>query len=66
MTENKIDQPSQQPCYNSRRQSTQRNADLPRDKMTIQMQEIEEWDVVIPDQRRPQFRSDENYRRRNF
>ena len=66
MTENKNDQHSQQAVNNSGRQSTQRNADLSRDKMTIQMQEIEEWDVVITDQRRPQFRADENYRRRNF
>ena len=66
MTENKIDQPSQQPCYNSGRQSTQHKADSPNDKITIQVQEIEEWDVVITDQRRPQFRADENYRRRNF
>jgi hypothetical protein len=66
MTENKNDQHSLQAVNNSGGQSTQQNANSPRDKTTIQVQEIEEWDLVIPDQRRPQFRSDENYRRRNF
>jgi len=66
MTENKNDQHNQQAVNNSGQQSTQHNADSTRDKMNIQVQEIEEWDVVIPDQRRPQFRSSENYGRRNY
>ncbi|MEO8416259.1 MAG: hypothetical protein ABI472_21540 [Ginsengibacter sp.] len=66
MTENKIDQHSLQDRNNSIRQSTQRNADLRPDETIIEVQEIEEWDVIIPDQRRPQFRSDENYSRRNY
>lgn len=66
MTENKNDQHSLQAGNNSGEQSMQRNENSPRDKTTIQVQEIEEWDLVMPDQRRPQFRSNENYRRRNF
>lgn len=35
MTENKNDQHSQQPGYNSGPQTTQHNADSPNDKITI-------------------------------
>ncbi len=66
MTENKNDKHNLQPGYNSSTQSMQRNADSPNDKMVIQSQEVEEWDAVITDQRRPQFRATENYGRRNY
>lgn len=66
MTEIKNDQYSQQTVNDSGQQSKPNNADSRPDKMTIQAQEIEEWDVAITDQRRPQFRSSENYGRRNF
>jgi len=66
MAEIKNDQYSQQPSGNPGRQSTQDTSDSNLDKISIKVQEIEEWDVVISNQRRPQFRSNENYGRRNF
>ncbi|MDQ6843829.1 MAG: hypothetical protein M3Z92_05690 [Bacteroidota bacterium] len=66
MTENKNDQHSQQTSNNSDQQSTQHTSDSDPDKINIKTQEIEEWDVVMTDQRRPQFRSSENFRRRNY
>jgi len=66
MTENKNDQQSQQTSKNSVQQSTQPTSDSDLDKISIKVQEIEEWDVVIRDQRRPQFRCSENYGRRNY
>ena len=67
MTENKNDQHSQQTNNDSVQQSTQQTPKLELDKMNIQVEEIEEWDViVVSDQRRPQFRYSENYGRRNY
>ena len=66
MAKNKNDQDSQQPAGSSVQQSIQHSSDSDLSEMNIKVQEIEEWDVVITDQRRPQFRSEENYRRRNF
>ena len=74
MTENKNDQHSQQTSNNSIQQSTQHSSDPDLNKMDIKVEgemdikveETEEWDAVITDQRRPQFRCNENYGRRNF
>jgi len=65
MTENKNDQHSQQTSNDSIQQSTQQTSDSDQDKINIEVEEIEEWDVVVTDQRRPQFRYNENYGRRN-
>ncbi|HEY8689098.1 MAG TPA: hypothetical protein VIM07_07675 [Chitinophagaceae bacterium] len=65
MAENKNDQHPQQPADNSWQQSTQHPSDSDLDKSS-KVQEIEEGDVVIIDQRRPQFRYSENYGRRNY
>ncbi len=66
MPEIKNDQHSQQLPGNSDQQPIQHSSDPDLNKMDIKMQEIEEWDEVITDQRRPQFRSSENNGRRNF
>ncbi len=66
MTENKNDQHSHQTRNNSIQQSGQNTSDSGRDNPNVKEQEIEEWDVVRTDQRRPQFRFSENYGRRNF
>ena len=66
MSENKNDQHSQQPAANFVQQSTQNTSDSDPDKISVKEQEIEEWDEVITDQRRPQFRCSENYGRRNY
>jgi len=66
MTENKNDQHSQQTSNDSIQQSTQQTSDPDQDKIKIEVEEIEEWDVVVTDQRRPQFRYNENYGRRNY
>ena len=66
MTENKNDQPSQQTSNDSIQQSTQQISDSDQDKIKIEVEEIQEWDVVVTDQRRPQFRYNENYGRRNY
>ena len=55
MIENKNDQHSQQTSNNSVQQSTQHTSDSDLDKISIKVQEIEEWDAVITDQRRLQF-----------
>ena len=65
MTENKNDQHSQLTSNDSIKQSTQQTSDSDQDKINIEVEEIEEWDVVVTDQRRPQFRYNENYGRRN-
>jgi len=65
MTENKNDQHSQLTSNDSIQQSTQQTSDSDQDKINIEVEEIEEWDVVVTDQRRPQFRYNENYGRRN-
>ncbi|MDQ6905171.1 MAG: hypothetical protein M3139_19450 [Bacteroidota bacterium] len=66
MAENKNDQYSPQTNNNSNQQSTQPTSDSDPDKINDKFQEIEEWDVVVSDERRPQFRCSENYGRRNF
>jgi len=66
MTENKNDQLSQQTSNDSIQQTTQQTSDSDPDKINIEVEEIEEWDVVVTDQRRPQFRYSENYGRRNY
>jgi len=65
MTESKNDQHPRQPATNFVQQPTQPTYASDPDKISIQAQEIEEWDEVITDQRRPQFRCSENYGRRN-
>ncbi len=67
MTENKNDQPPE-PAGSSCEQSIERSSDLDLSTANIKIQELqksEELDIVITDQRRPQFRSSENYGRRN-
>lgn len=66
MTENKNDQHCQQTSNDSIQQPTQQPSNVNLDKMDIKVEEIEEWDVVVTDQRRPQFRYNENYGRRNY
>ena len=66
MTENKNDHPGQQTSNDSIQQSTQQISDSDQDKIKIEVEEIQEWDVVVTDQRRPQFRYNENYGRRNY
>jgi hypothetical protein len=66
MPEIKNDQYSEQPPDNFGQQPTQLSSDSYLNEIDIKVQEIEEWDAVITDQRRPQFRSSENYGRRNY
>ena len=66
MPENKIDQHLQQTADISCQQSIQHTSDSDLDKRNIKVEEIEEWDVVATDQRRPQFGVNENYGRRNY
>ena len=66
MTENKNDQRSQQTSDNYIQQSIQQTSDTDPDKINIEVEEIEEYDVILSDQRRPQFRFSENYGRRNY
>jgi hypothetical protein len=66
MPENNIEQHSQQQGSSFSQQSTMHNSDSDVNKLNITAQETEEWDVVVTDQRRPQFRSNENNRGRNF
>ncbi len=66
MIENKNDQTGQQTSNDLVQQSTQHTSDSSPDKANIKIPEIEECDKVITDQRRPQFRSGENYGRRNY
>jgi hypothetical protein len=65
MPDNKRDQLAQQAGSDAAKHSAQINREAWQVKATIVMEEIEEWDVVSSDQRRPQFRSEENYGRRN-
>jgi len=66
MPENKNEPDISQPGSNFSQQSTMQNSDSDVNKININEQETEEWDVVVTDQRRPQFRSNENNRGRNF
>lgn len=68
MTENKNDQYCQQTSNDSIQQSTQQPSKVDQDKMNNKnkVEEIEEWDLVVTDQRRPQFRFSENFGRRNY
>ncbi|MDQ6757268.1 MAG: hypothetical protein M3004_10070 [Bacteroidota bacterium] len=52
MAENKNDQHPQQPADNSGHQSTQNYLDSDLDEINIKVQEIEEWDVVVTDQKK--------------
>jgi hypothetical protein len=61
----KNDQHIEQSSGNFGQQPTQLSSDSHLNEMDIKEQEIEEWDAVITDQRRPQFRSSENYGRRH-
>ena len=66
MTENNNNQYSQQTSKLSiQQQSTQQTSASDPDKINIE-DEIEEYDVVVTEQRRPQFRYSENYVRRNY
>ena|ERR1017187_1769452 len=62
----KNDQYSEQSPGNFSQQPTQLSSDSHLNEIDIKVQEIEEWDAVMTDQRRPQFRSSENYGRRNY
>lgn len=66
MPEYNNDQRPRQSADNSGQQSTQNTPDSELDKRNIKVEEIEEWDEVVTDQRRPQFRCNENYGRRNY
>ncbi len=66
MTENNNDYRSQQSDSKSPQQTSQNDSSSPYEKLNITVEDAEEWDVKITDQRRPQFRANENYRRRNF
>jgi hypothetical protein len=66
MPEIKNDQLSQQSPATSGQQTTQQSSDPDLNKVDIKVQETEEWDAVITDERRPQFRYNENFGRRNF
>ena len=57
---------SQQSDSKSRQQTSQNSSSSPRDKLNITVQDTEEREVKVTDQRRPQFRANENYRGRNF
>ena len=61
MTANKNEQQSQQTSNDSVQQSAQQPSKVNLDNSNIKMEEIEEWDVVVTDQRRPQFRYNENF-----
>ena len=66
MTENNNNQHSQQTSNLSfQQQSTQQTSASDPDNINIE-DEIEEYDVVVTEQRRPQFRYSENYVRRNY
>ena len=65
MPDIKEDQPVDQHGTSSAPEATQRSESSGLVKTNIVSEEIEEWDVVSSDQRRPQFRSAENYGRRN-
>ena len=62
----KKDQQSQQPPVNLVQQPTQFSQNPDLTKANNKVPETEENDVLITDQRRPQFRSSENHVRRNF
>jgi len=66
VTDGENDQYSQQTSNNSIQQSTQQTSDSDPDKINIEVEEIQEWDVEVTDQRRPQFRYSENYGRKNY
>lgn len=70
MPEHINDHHSQQPPGNSVQQPVQYSSDPDLNKANILVPETEErdeeGDLVITDQRRPQFRLSENYGRRNF
>jgi len=67
MTENNNNQHSQQTSNLSiQQQSTQQTSASDPDKINIEVEESKEYDVVMSDQRRPQFRYSENYVRRNY
>jgi hypothetical protein len=66
MTENNNDFRSQQSESKSRQQKSQNSSSSPDDKLNISVQDVEEYEIKITDQRRPQFRANENYRRGNF
>jgi len=60
MTENKDDQSSQQISNDFIQQSIQQTSDSDPDKLKIEEEDNEEYDVIVSDQRRPQFRYNEN------
>jgi hypothetical protein len=66
MTENNNDYRSQQSDSKSRQQTSQNSSSSPDDKLNNTVQDTEEREVKVTDQRRPQFRANENYRGRNF
>ena len=66
MTEKNNDYLSQQSDSKSRQQTSQNSSSSLNDKLNITVQDAEEWEVKVTDQRRPQFRANENYRRRNY
>lgn len=63
MTEDSIDKLPQHPTADSVGQSTQPNSIPDENILSVTKKEIEEWDRFKTDERKPQFRSTENYRR---
>jgi len=66
MTQNNNDYRNQQSDSKPRQQTSQNSSSSPDSKLNITVQDTEEWEVKVIDQRRPQFRASENYRRRSF
>tara|TARA_R110002049_G_scaffold191337_1_gene360254 strand:+ start:19059 stop:19256 length:198 start_codon:yes stop_codon:yes gene_type:complete len=64
MKQDKIDQRSGQSKGRSKIPSIQNNLTLPQHKLKINLRETEEQEVELTSQRRPQFRINENSRRR--
>ena len=66
MKQDKINELSKQSYGESKLASIQDNLTLPQNKLTINLQETEEQEVALTFQRRPQFRINENSRRRFY
>ena len=64
MKQDKMDQRSEQSEGRSNIPSIQNNLTLPKNKAKNNLREIEEQEVESTSQRRPQFRLNENSRRR--
>ena len=66
MQQNKIDQLNEQAGAKPKLPSIQDNLSLLQSKLKIDLQETEEHEVASTFQRRPQFRINENSRRRFY